>query len=110
MANSSFSIVMDCKTMKVLYSYGTAQFILYTHVQARIRTHMCLHIQSVQNLKKLVCVCTVAHDFGVHTQDSKCTQHTRDTHHELALGLPHYTYGVTTGTVAVGNEIQLLFS
>ena len=32
----------------------------------------------------------------------------RDARHELALGLPHYTCGVTTGTVAVGNEIQLL--
>ena len=31
---------------------------------------------------------------------------TRDTHHELALGLPHYTCDVTTGTVAVGNEIR----
>ena len=34
-----------------------------------------------------------------HTRDSKHTQHTRDAHHELALGLPHYTCGVTTGTV-----------
>ena len=32
----------------------------------------------------------------------------RDAHHELALGLSHYMCGVTTGTVAVGNEIQLL--
>ena len=61
-------------------------------------------------LKKLVCACTVAHDFGVRMQDSKHTRHTRDAHHELALGLPHYTCGVTTGTVAVGNEIQLLCS
>ena len=38
---------------------------------------------------------------------------THDTQ-ELTLGLPHYTCGVTTGTVAVGNEIldeiQLLCS
>ena len=47
-----------------------------------------------------------AHEFGVCTRDIKHTQHTRDAHHELALGLPH----VTTGTVAVGNEIQLLYS
>ena len=26
------------------------------------------------------------------------------------FNLPHYTRGVTTGTVAVGNEIQLLCS
>ena len=28
----------------------------------------------------------------------------------LSLGLPHYMSGVTTGTLAVGNEIQLLCS
>ena len=33
-----------------------------------------------------------------------------DARHKLKLGLPHYTCGVTTGTVAVGNEIQLLCS
>ena len=38
------------------------------------------------------------------------TGNTRDARHKLALGLPHYTCGVTTGTVAVGNEIQLLCS
>ena len=57
-------------------------------------------------LQKLACARTVAHDFGVHTWESKHTQHTRDAHHELTFGLPHYTCGVTTGTVAVGNEIQ----
>ena len=30
----------------------------------------------------------------------------RDARHELAHGLPHYTCGVSTGTVAVDNEIQ----
>ena len=58
----------------------------------------------MQNLKKLACACTVACDFVMRIQDSKHTQHTRDARHELALGLPHYTCGVTTGTVAVGNE------
>ena len=61
-------------------------------------------------LKKLACACTVAYDFGVPTRDSKHMQHRRDAHHELTLGLPHYTCDVTTGTVAVGNEIQLLCS
>ena len=61
-------------------------------------------------LKKLACARTVARDFGVRTRDSKHTCHTRDVCHELALGLPHYTCGVTTGTVAVDNEIQLLCS
>ena len=60
--------------------------------------------------QKLARARTVAHDFGMRTRDSKHTRHTRDAHHELALGSPHYTCGVTTGTVAVGNEIQLLCS
>ena len=52
-------------------------------------------------LKKLACARTVAFDFGMRTRDSKYTRHTRDARHELALGLPHYTCGVTTCTVAV---------
>ena len=58
-------------------------------------------------LQKLVCAHTVACDFGVHMWESKHTRHTRDARHKLTLGLPHYTCSVTTGTVAVGNEIQL---
>ena len=61
-------------------------------------------------LQKLACAHTVACDFGVHTRDSKHMRHTREARHDLALGLPHYMCGVTTGTVAVGNEIQLLCS
>ena len=39
------------------------------------------------------------------------TQNTiRDIHHKLALGLPHYTCGVATSTVAAGNEMQLFCS
>ena len=60
-------------------------------------------------LQKLMCACTVACDFGVCMRDSKQTRHMRDARHKFALGLPHYTWGVTTGTVAVGNEIQLLW-
>ena len=66
---------------------------------------MHAHLMSAK-VKKLACACTVAHDFGVRTRDSKHTQHTRNACHELALGLPRYTCGVTTSTVAVGNEIQ----
>ena len=61
-------------------------------------------------LQKLACACTVTRDFGMRTWDSKQTRHTRDALHKLALGLPRYTCGVTTSTVAVGNEIQLLCS
>ena len=56
-------------------------------------------------LQKLACACTIARDFGMRMWDSKHTRHTRGACHKLALGLPHYTCGVTTGTVAVGNEI-----
>ena len=69
-------------------------------------------------LQKLACVRTVACNFGVRTRASEHTQHTRNACHELALGLPHYTcrvttgthVGVTTGTVAVGNEMKLFCS
>ena len=49
-------------------------------------------------------------NFGECTRASEHTRHTRNAHHELALRLPHYTCGVTTGTVAVGNELQLFCS
>ena len=52
-------------------------------------------------LQKLACARTIARNFGMRTRDSKHTQHMRDARHKLALGLPHYTCGVTTGTVAV---------
>ena len=58
-------------------------------------------------LQKLACAHTVAHDFGM------CMQ----THatHERCTSRAHTWFatlhgGVTTGTVAVGNEIQLLCS
>ena len=73
----------------------------YTHVLACL-THA--------KLQKLACACTVACDFDLRTRDSKHAQHMRDACHELTVGLPHYTCGVTIGTVAVGNEIQLLCS
>ena len=65
--------------------------------------HVLAHLTRAK-LKKLACACTVACDFGVHTLDSKHTCHTRDARHELTLGLPHYTCGVTTVTLAVDNE------
>ena len=78
-------------------------------------TYACRHMRVLARLthaklKKLVCACTVACDFGVRMRDSKHTQHTRDARHKLALGLPHYMCGVTTGTVAVGNKLKLLCS
>ena len=87
-------------------NYSTGQFKLYTRVQY---THVLPHLMHAK-LQKLACAHTVAHDFGVHMWNSKHTRHTKDARHELTLGLPHYTCGVTTGTVAVGNEIQLFCS
>ena len=49
-------------------------------------------------------------NFGVRMWASEHMRHTRNVRHELALGLPHYTCGVITGTVAVGNELQLFCS
>ena len=54
-------------------------------------------------LQKLACARSVAHD--MRTWDSKHKRHTRDACHKLELGLLHYMCGVTTGIVAVGNEI-----
>ena len=61
-------------------------------------------------LQKLLYAHIVARDFGMHMRGSKHTRHARDARHKLALGLSHYTCSVTTGTVALGNEIQLLCS
>ena len=61
-------------------------------------------------LQKLACARTVARNFGVCIWASEHTQHTRNARHELALGLLHYTCRVTTGKVAVGNEMQLFCS
>ena len=72
-------------------------------------THVLAHLTCAK-FRKLACAHTVTRDFGMRTRDSKHTRHTRDARHELTLGLPHYTCGVTTGTVEIGNEIQLLCS
>ena len=69
------------------HKYGSAQFKLYTRVQV----HACACTFNAFKLKKLACARTVARDFGMCTWESKHTRHTRDAHHELALGLPHYT-------------------
>ena len=55
----------------------------YTCVLARL-TH--------SKLQKLACACTVACDFGMCTRVSKCTRHTGDARHELALDLSHYVH------------------
>ena len=70
-------------------------------------TSMCACILTHAKLQKLTCACTVVRSFGMRMQDSKYIHTMRDAHHKLTLHLPHYTCSVTTGTVAVGNKIQL---
>ena len=79
----------------------------FTHECRHTRVLACLTYVKLQNL---ACACTVARNFGMRMWASEHTRHTRNARHELALGLPHYTYGLTTGTVAVGNEMQLFCS
>ena len=67
-----------------------------TMVQLNLNfTHACqykhmptclLHVK----LKNLACICTVVHNFSVHTTTSEHVQHASDAHHELALDFPHY--------------------
>ena len=54
----------------------------------------------------MACAYIVACNFGMRMRNSKHKRHTRDARHELTFGLPHYICGVTTGTVAVDNEMQ----
>ena len=67
----------------------------YGMVQLNLNfTHVCRYMRVLARLtraklQKLACACTVAHDLGVHTWDSKHTRHTRDACHELSLDLPH---------------------
>ena len=63
-------------------------------------TRVFAHLMRVK-LQKLVC----ARNFGVRMRASEHTRHMRNARHELALGFPHYTCIVTTGAVAVSNEM-----
>ena len=76
----------------------------------RVQVHTCACTLIHAKLQKLACARTVARNFGVRMWDSKHTQNTRDAHCKLVLGLSHYMCGLTIGTVAVGNEVQLLCS
>ena len=97
---------MNC--IHIYVHIATVQLNLnFTHAHMYTRVLACL---TCAKLQILACACTVARDVGVRTWDSKHMQHMRYSRHELALGLSHYMCSVTTGTVAVGNEIQLLSS
>ena len=73
-----------------MHSYGTAQFKL----DMKAHACACAHLMCA-NFQNLACACTVAHNFNVHMQDGKYTQHTRYAHHKLTLSLPHYMCSVT---------------
>ena len=78
-------------------------------------THACRHMCMLASLmcakfQKLACAHSVACNFGMRRWATEHTRLTRDAHHELTLGLPHYTCGVATGTVAVGTKMQLFCS
>ena len=106
--------ILAHRTTPTKIGYSPDELFMNHTVQLNLNfTHVCRYTRVLARLthtkvKKLACACTVAHDFGMCTWDSKHMRHTRDTHHKLALSFLHYTCGVTTGTVAVGNEIQLL--
>ena len=80
-------------------------------VQFNDFTHVCRYTCVLAHLMhakllKLVCAHTVVHNLGVCTWLVN-THDTRDAHHKLTLGLPHYTCSVVTGTVVAGNKMQL---
>ena len=103
------------KTIHVLENITHSMRYIHTvaTVQLNLKfTHACRHTRVLARLtrvklQKLVCACTVARSFGVRTRTSEHTKHMTNARHELALGSPHYMCGVTTGTVTVGNEMQL---
>ena len=93
--------------------HGRSSMVQYSSIlkftHACRHTHVLVRLTHVK-LQKLACARTVTRNFGLRTWASEHTRHTRNARHELTLGLPHYKCGVTTGTVAVGNEMQLFCS
>ena len=78
-----FAYNFHCATVQLNLNF--THMCQYTHVFA------CLpHVK----LKKMVCTSTVACNFGMQMIASEHMQNVSDVHHQLALGLPHYTCGV----------------
>ena len=102
--------------MYVLYVYvyryvRTVQLNLnFTHVcrHTRVQAHACACTFNECKTSKTGVVHALLHAILVCACRPVNTSDTREMHiMRLALGLLHYTCGVTTGTVAVGNELQL---
>ena len=77
-----------------------------------MQVHACTCTFNACKITKMACAHALLHAILACAREihSKHKRDTRDAHYELALGLPHYMCDVTTGTVAVGNKIQLLCS
>ena len=77
----------------------------HTHtVQLKLDfTHVCMHTRNFKNCRvhtPLHIMLASTHGLGTHATHVRCKL-------QLTFGLTHFTCGVATGTVAVGNEIQL---
>ena len=104
--------------MTVIICVSQESVFPHTHtVQLNLNfTHMCRYMRVLARLMQAKLqkwrVHALLHAILACSREihSKHKRDTRHVHYELALGLPHYTFGVTTGAVAVGNEIQLVHS
>ena len=77
----------------------------FTHTCQYMHVSTCLlHIK----FKNLACTCTVARNFGVCMFASEHMGHMTDGHHELALGLPHYTCGIQVQWIHIDNGVHHL--
>ena len=68
--------------------------------------HTCVLARLTHTALQKTAVC----NFGVCTWASEHMTCTRDTHHKFPFYVPHYMCGAATGTVALGNEMQLFCS
>ena len=105
--NFDYTYVQLAHIYACMYIHNMVQLNLNSTYVCRY-TSVLICLMCVK-LQKLACTHSVACNFGMCTWNSKYMQHTRDARHQLALGFPHYTCGVTTG-IAVGDEIQLFCS
>ena len=77
----------------------------HTHtVQLKLNfTHVYMHTRNFKNCRvhtPLHIMLASTHGLGTHATHVRCKL-------QLTFGLTHFTCGVATGTVALGNEIQL---
>ena len=95
-------------------SQADGKLLQYSSIYT-LHTHTGTHCVSMFNvcktLKTGMCTHCCMQFWHAHVgQWTHVMWHMRDAPYELTLGLPHCTCGVATGTVAVGNEMQLFCS